>query len=152
MTAEQLAASLEARWPVWAPAPTATNKASTTKAPEPDPGPLNDAAALYEAGRLRDARAAIERVLAQTPSPAGWVLLGEVKFDSGDVAGAHAATQQALALDAKFAHAYMLKATLALDAKDDAAAREALERAIALDPAGPDVAEARALLQRSRNN
>jgi hypothetical protein len=40
----------------------------------------------------------------------------------------------------------LLQAALAIDAKDRPAARDALERMLAVDPRGPDAAEARALL------
>lgn len=104
---------------------------------------------LYEAGRYRQAASVLEQVIDDAPqSVTAWILLGLVRYDSMDVAGARAAADRVLAIDPDNARVQVLLATLAFDAGDYPAGRTALHRYLKLEPEGPFAADARALLAR----
>jgi Flp pilus assembly protein TadD len=74
------------------------------------------------------------------------MLLGQTRFDGGDLAGASEAVDRTLALDPSEARAHLLRASIALARKDRAAARVSLKRCRELDPEGPSGREAAQLL------
>jgi CheY-like chemotaxis protein len=110
---------------------------------------LAEARRLYESGRYAQANSLLEQVLTDAPrSVTAWTLLGLVKYDSMDVAGAREAANHVLAIDPNNARVQVLLATLYFDAGDDRAARAALQRYLELEPEGPFAADAKALLRR----
>lgn len=123
---------------------------------EPTPAPdmsvsvaLAEAKNLYEAGRLKEALEALDRVVAtEASSVRAWQLMGMARYDNGDARGAEEAARTVLALAPDYADAYLLLATLHIDAgkKDDAKAE--LEKYLEIEPNGPHANEAKALLKR----
>jgi two-component system chemotaxis response regulator CheY len=110
---------------------------------------LVEARRLYEAGRYAQAKSLLEQVLTDAPrSATAWILLGLVRYDTLDIAGARAAADQVLLLDPQNARVQVLLATLHFDAGDFPAGRAALHRYLQLEPEGPFAAEAKALLRR----
>jgi predicted O-linked N-acetylglucosamine transferase (SPINDLY family) len=104
---------------------------------------------LYRAGRLPEAAALCERLIAQTPSIEAWHLLGVSRLELGEAEAALAALEAGLALDS--ARPGLLSArTLALTAlKRDNEAIVAARAALAADPENPPVFNALAVsLQR----
>lgn len=112
-------------------------------------GALSPARRAYELGLYQKAGALLEQVLKDAPdSPAAWLLLGQVRYDSMDLVGARKAAEQVLAIEPNNAPVQMLLASMYFDARDREAARAALQRYLMIDPSGPFAAEARALLKR----
>jgi len=112
-------------------------------------GALSPARRAYELGLYRKAGALLEQVLKDAPdSPAAWLLLGQVRYDSMDLVGARKAAEQVLAIEPNNAPVQMLLASMYFDAREREAARAALQRYLLIDPSGPFAAEARALLKR----
>jgi DNA-binding response OmpR family regulator len=112
-------------------------------------GALAPARRAYELGLYQKAGALIEQVLRDAPSSAAaWLLLGQVRYDSMDLAGARKAAERVLAIEPDNAPVQMLLASMYFDARDREAARAALQRYLRIDPSGPFAAEARALLKR----
>lgn len=110
---------------------------------------LSEARRLYEAGRYAQAKSLLEQVLTDAPkSVTAWILLGLVKYDSMDIAGARDAANKVLAIDPNNARVQVLLATLYFDAGDYPAGRTALHRYLELEPEGPFAADAKALLRR----
>lgn len=110
---------------------------------------LSEARRLYENGRYQSARSLLEQVLTDAPkSVTAWILLGLVKYDSMDIAGAREAANKVLAIDPNNARVQVLLATLYFDAGDYPAGRTALHRYLELEPEGPFAADAKALLRR----
>lgn len=110
---------------------------------------LAEARRLYENGRYGAAKSLLEQVLTDDPkSVTAWTLLGLVKYDSMDVAGARAAADQVLAIDPENARVQVLLATLHFEAGDYPSGRQALHQYLRLEPEGPFAAEAKALLRR----
>lgn len=110
---------------------------------------LAEARRLYEAGRYQSAKSLLEQVLTDAPkSETAWILLGLVKYDSMDIAGAREAANKVLAIDPNNARVQVLLATLYFDAGDYPAGRTALHRYLELEPEGPFAADAKALLRR----
>lgn len=110
---------------------------------------LAEARRLYENGRYGAAKSLLEQVLTDDPkSVTAWILLGLVKYDSMDVAGARAAADQVLAIDPENARVQVLLATLHFEAGDYPSGRQALHQYLRLEPEGPFAAEAKALLRR----
>jgi CheY-like chemotaxis protein len=109
---------------------------------------INDATTDYERGRVKDAIAKLETVLAQSPSETqAWVQLGLARYDSGDNTGAEEAALTALAMAPENARAHLLLATVAQQTGRKEQARIELETYLKLDPKGPFADEARALLR-----
>ncbi|MEW6435508.1 MAG: tetratricopeptide repeat protein [Myxococcota bacterium] len=110
---------------------------------------LAEARRLYEAGRYKQAKSLLEQVLTDAPkSVTAWILLGLVKYDSMDIAGAREAADKVLAIDPENARVQVLIATLHFEAGDYPAGRTALHRYLQLEPEGPFAADAKALLRR----
>lgn len=107
-----------------------------------------EANAFYEKGRLKQAIAALEAVIAAAPSDTqAWLLLGLARFDAGDRGGAEEAAMTTLALEPGNARAHLLLASVALETGRKAQARAELENYLRLDPSGPFASEAKSLLQ-----
>jgi tetratricopeptide (TPR) repeat protein len=110
---------------------------------------LREARKLYEAGQYRKASSILEQVLSDDPrSTTGWTLLGLVKYDTRDTAGARAAADKVLELDPKNGQVQILLATLHFDANQKELGKAALQKYLELEPNGDDVEEAKALLRR----
>lgn len=110
---------------------------------------LDESRKLYEAGQYKKALSVLEAVLVDAPtSLPAWNLYALAKYDSGDIAGAKAATQKILELDPKNARVQILIASMHLDANEKDLGRAALEKYLELDPQGPHAEEAKALLKR----
>jgi CheY-like chemotaxis protein len=123
-----------------------------TPAPEPDMSvsvALAEAKNLYEAGRLKEALEALDRVVAtEASSVRAWQLMGMARYDNGDTRGAEEAARTVLALAPDYADAYLLLATLHIDSGQKDVARTELEKYLELQPEGPHANEAKALLRR----
>jgi hypothetical protein len=123
-----------------------------TPAPEPDFSvsvALAEAKNLYEAGRLKEALEALDRVVAnEASSVRAWQLMGMARYDNGDTRGAEEAARTVLALAPDYADAYLLLATLHIDSGMKDEARAELEKYLELQPEGPHANEAKALLRR----
>lgn len=110
---------------------------------------LAEARRLYEAGRYPAARSLLEQVLTDSPkSVTAWILLGLVKYDSLDIAGARDAADKVLALDPTNARVQVLLATLFFEEGKYPEGRQALHRYLELEPDGPFADDAKALLRR----
>ncbi|MGH0030344.1 MAG: tetratricopeptide repeat protein [Myxococcota bacterium] len=90
-------------------------------------------------GDLAAARSEVERSLALQPTPRTWVLAGMLRQREGDAAGEQAAYEQAVALDAGHVPALVRLAAVRERAGDRVGAREALGRALEVDPARDDL-------------
>ncbi|MBX7099455.1 MAG: tetratricopeptide repeat protein [Myxococcaceae bacterium] len=133
--------------PALAPAPVMEPVPEAVAAPPSQA--LLDATALYEKGKLPEARAALEALVAADPTQAqAWLMLGLVRFDSRDVQGAQEAATTALAMDSKLARVHLLQASIDLETNRKDAAQASLQKYLELDPNGPFVDEAKALLRR----
>ncbi len=125
---------------------------------------LASAFALSRSGRLDEARAALQVLLARAPGEArAHALHGRVLAQQGDAVGARAAIDRALALDPGCAPALVELAALARAAGEREAAADALQRLVGAAPAQPafwfdlgtlraelgDSAQARAALERA---
>ena len=112
------------------------------------------AATLFAAGRAGDARAELERVVAEDPlhSSASWFNLGLMRMQARDVAGAEAAFREAARLNPARADAWIQLGTIRLGAGDLPEAERAFRAAIAAAPGDPGAhgSLAVALLQSGR--
>ena len=99
-------------------------------------GGLARAAALHRDGRLAEAIAAYEALLADDPGDAGvWHNLGVARAGAGDAAGALDAFDRALALRPGYLHAHVNRGGALQTLGRHAAAALAYGAALALDPA-----------------
>lgn len=100
------------------------------------PALLREAVQHHQAGRLAEAEALYQRVLAETPrQPDAIHLLGVVAHQRGDYVGAEALIRRAIAIHADDAAYHNNLGTVLLAQGQPAAAIEALARAVALKPA-----------------
>jgi DNA-binding response OmpR family regulator len=123
-------------------APVAVGDFSTSEA-------LAAAKKLYETGKLKEALAALDQVVAtEASSVLAWQLMGLARYDNGDNRGAEEAARTVLALAPDYADAYLLLATMHLDQgkKDDA--KGELQKYLDLAPNGEHAEEAKHLLTR----
>ena len=110
---------------------------------------LVSATRLYDEGKLKEAKAALEQLVAQdTTNTNAWVLLGLARFDSNDIAGAEEAANTVLSIDPKVARAYLLRATILIQAKKRPEATAEIQKYLDLEPNGTFADEAKALLKR----
>ncbi len=110
---------------------------------------LKAATALYESGKVKEAVAALEKIVAADPSSGqSWLLLGLARYDSGDTPGAQEAANTVLALEPTNARAHLLLATILIDANNREAANVEIQKYLDADPKGVFADEARALLKR----
>lgn len=124
--------------------------------PESDP---RHGLAMVERGLTEMERGNVEsadQILTQAAAeesagPETFFSLGEVKRARGAAADAATWYKKAAETDPGWARPYVKLGLLAVEQGDRAAARTYLERAIVLQPEGPDADEARALLGRSSN-
>jgi DNA-binding response OmpR family regulator len=99
-------------------------------------------------GKYRLAAAAFEQVVQAEPSNLNaWMELGLSRHEAGDSRGAQEAVDTIVALDERYARVHMLVAAIHFEAGRTAQAKQALQRYLSLEPAGPHAAEARALLR-----
>jgi CheY-like chemotaxis protein len=104
---------------------------------------------LYETGKLKEALAALDQVVAtEASSVLAWQLTGLARYDNGDNRGAEEAARTVIALAPDYADAYLLLATMHLDQgkKDDA--KVELQKYLDLAPNGEHANEAKHLLTR----
>lgn|GEM_PF-2106989 len=110
---------------------------------------LVSATRLYDEGKLKEATAALEKLVGQDSSNTNaWMLLGLARFDSNDIAGAEEAANTVLSIDPKVARAYLLRATILIQAKKRPEATAEIQKYLDLEPNGPFADEAKALLKR----
>ncbi len=110
---------------------------------------LASATRLYDQGKLTQAKTALEELVGRDSSNTNaWMMLGLARFDSGDIAGAEEAANTVLAIDPKVARAFLLRATILIDAKNRTAAASEIQKYLDLEPNGPFASEAKALLKR----
>ena len=101
------------------------------------PPSFDDALALYRAGRLGEARAALNRLLAREPEhEIAWTALGYVERDIGDAAASAAALDRALALNPADPTALAVRARIALE-RAEADALDLYAAALAASPGDP---------------
>jgi predicted O-linked N-acetylglucosamine transferase (SPINDLY family) len=108
-----------------------------------------DAFDLYQAGRLAEAAALCERLVADAPSVEAWHLLGVSRLGLNDAAGALASLEAGLALDGRRPGLLSSRALALTALGRDPEAVAAARAALATDPDNPPVFKALALsLQR----
>lgn len=94
-----------------------------------------EAIGLHQAGKLEQARAIYERVLAAAPRHAdAWHFQGLLKYQCGDVEAGIRDVQEALKYAPEYADAYANLAIMQLDQRDYSAAERSLKRALILTP------------------
>ena len=92
---------------------------------------------------------ALEELVGQDSSNTNaWMMLGLARFDSKDIPGAEEAANTVLSIDSKVARAYLLRATILIEAKNRPAAAAEIQKYLDLEPNGPFADEAKALLKR----
>ena len=110
---------------------------------------LVEATRLYDENKLTQAKAALEDLVNKDPSNTNaWMMLGLARFDSKDIPGAEEAANTVLSIDSKVARAYLLRATILIEAKNRPAAAAEIQKYLDLEPNGPFADEAKALLKR----
>ena len=110
---------------------------------------LAAATKMYEAGKVKEAVAALERVVeVESSNTQAWTLLGLARYDASDVQGAKEAAATALALDPKAARAHLLLATVYIDQSKRSQAEQELKTYLELEPEGQFAQEAKWMLKR----
>jgi Tetratricopeptide repeat len=108
-----------------------------------------DVVRLAEQGDSQQALQLLENMAQRAPlQAADWLLTAQLKYDLRDAAGARAAVERVLAIDANNSEVHMLLASLAKDQGDLQAYQEELQTYLSLEPKGKHAVEAKALLSR----